>query len=162
MTRLKYELEDTFPMTTATATTTHVYEIFIRTSADRLWQALVDGEMTTQYYFGTRVQDIDKAGADYVYTAADGSTMLSGKVIAAEPPRKLVTTFNPAWVPGAKESTVTFEITPEGDVCKLTLRHEDLIVGDELTASVKNGWARIFSSLKSLLESGEALPAPSM
>jgi uncharacterized protein YndB with AHSA1/START domain len=162
MTRLKYELEDTFPMTTATATTTHVYEIFIRTSADRLWQALVDGDMTTQYYFGTRVQDIDKSGAEYVYTAPDGSTMLSGKVIAAEPPRKLVTTFNPAWAPGARESTVTFEITPEGDVCKLTLRHEDLVVGAELTEGVKNGWARIFSSLKSLLESGEALPAAGM
>jgi uncharacterized protein YndB with AHSA1/START domain len=149
-------------MTTAVETTTHVYEIFIRTTPDRLWQALTDGDQTAQYYFGTRVQDIDRTGADYQYTSPDGSAMLTGKVIEADPPRKLVTTFNPAWVPNARESTVTFEIVPEGDVCKLTLRHEDLIVGDELTDGVKNGWARVFSSLKSLLESGTALPAPAM
>jgi uncharacterized protein YndB with AHSA1/START domain/predicted transcriptional regulator len=162
MTRLKYELEDIPSMTMATETTTHVYEIFIRTTPDRLWQALTDGDQTAQYYFGTRVKDIDKPGADYTYVSPDGGTMLSGKVIAAEAPHKLVTTFNPSWVPNAKESTVTFEITPEGDVCKLTLRHDDLIVGDELTEGVKNGWARILSSLKSLLESGQALPAPAM
>lgn len=162
MTRLKYELEDTTAMTTAVETTTHVYEIFIRTTPERLWQALTDGDQTAQYYFGTRVQDIDKPGADYKYTSPDGSTMLSGKVITAEPPHKLVTTFNPAWAPNAKESTVTYEITPEGDVCKLTLRHADLVVGEELTEGVKDGWARLFSSLKSLLESGQALPAPAM
>ena len=139
--------------------TTHVYEIFIRTSADRLWQALTDPNDTEKYYFGTRVANITNAGADYAYTGSDGNPMLTGKVIESDPPRKLVTTFIPGWVQPPRESTVTFEITPEGDVCKLTLRHERLIVGDELSEGVKNGWARIFSSLKSLLESGEALPA---
>ena len=162
MTRLKYELEDTQLMTTAIETTTHVYEIFIRTTQDKLWQALVDGDQTARYYFGTRVENIETAGSDYRYVGPDGNSMLTGRVLESDPPRKLVTTFIPAWVPEPKESTVTFEITPEGDVCKLTLRHEHLIVGDELTSGVQQGWARIFSSLKSLLESGEPLPQPAM
>lgn len=162
MTRLKYELEDTAAMTTAVETTTHIYEIYIRTTPERLWQALTGGDQTAQYYFGTRVHNIDRVGADYKYTSPDGSALLEGRVIEADPPHKLVTTFIPRWVPNAKESTVTFEITAEGDVCKLTLRHEDLVAGEELTEGVKDGWARIFSSLKSLLESGSALPAAAM
>ena len=156
MTRLKYELEEEPAMADMT---THVYEIYIRTSPERLWQALTDPNDTEKYYFGTRVANITTVGADYAYNGPDGNAMLSGKVIESDPPRKLVTTFIPGWIESANESTVVFEIAPEGDVCKLTLRHERLIVGDALSDGVKNGWARIFSSLKSLLESGEALPA---
>jgi uncharacterized protein YndB with AHSA1/START domain len=154
LTRLKYELEERPSM----AETSHVYEIYIRTTPERLWQALTSGEDTAKYYFGTNVQNIDQPGADYVYTTPDGNPMLEGKVLEADPPRKLVTTFIPRWVESPKESTVTYEITPEGDVCRLTLRHDRLVAGDHLTEGVINGWARIFSSLKSLLESGEALP----
>jgi uncharacterized protein YndB with AHSA1/START domain/DNA-binding transcriptional ArsR family regulator len=154
LTRLKYEQEDSPSM----AETSHVYEIYIRTTPERLWQALTSGEDTAKYYFGTNVQNIDQTGANYVYAMPDGSPMLEGKVLEADPPRKLVTTFIPRWVESPKESTVTYEITPEGDVCRLTLRHDRLVAGDHLTEGVINGWARIFSSLKSLLESGEALP----
>jgi uncharacterized protein YndB with AHSA1/START domain/DNA-binding transcriptional ArsR family regulator len=159
LTRIKYELEDPSPMAD---TTTHVYEIFIRTTPERLWEALTDPAQTAKYYFGTHVQGITEVGADYTYSSPDGNSMLHGKVLEADPPRKLVTTFIPGWVESPQESTVSFEIAPDGEVCKLTLRHERLIVGDALTEGVKNGWARIFSSLKSLLESGEALPAEAM
>ena len=54
---------------------------------------------------------------------------------------------------------MTYEITPEGEVCRLTLRHERLVTGDPLSEGVIRGWAQLLSSLKSLLESGEALPA---
>jgi uncharacterized protein YndB with AHSA1/START domain/DNA-binding transcriptional ArsR family regulator len=159
LTRLKYELEDTPAMA---ETTTHVYEIFIRTTPERLWQALTDGDLTAQYYFNTRVENITAAGQDYRYTGPDGNVMLSGRVIESDPPRKLVTTFVPAWVENPPETTTSFEITPEGEVCKLTLRHEGLLVGDAMTNGVQDGWARIFSSLKSLLEAGEPLPAMAM
>jgi uncharacterized protein YndB with AHSA1/START domain/DNA-binding transcriptional ArsR family regulator len=155
LTRLKYEQEDSPSM----AETSHVYEIYIRTTPERLWQALTSGEDTAKYYFGTNVQNIDQTGANYVYAMPDGSPMLEGKVLEADPPRKLVTTFIPRWIESPKESTVTYEIVPEGEVCRLTLRHERLVTGDPLTEGVITGWARIFSSLKSLLESGEALPA---
>ena len=159
LTRLKYELEDTPAMGEKT---THVYEIFIRTTPERLWQALTDGDLTARYYFNTRVENITSAGQDYRYTGPDGNVMLSGRVIEADPPRKLVTTFVPSWAESAPETTTSFEITPEGEVCKLTLRHEGLVVGDALTEGVKDGWARILSSLKSLLEAGEPLPAMAM
>ena len=159
LTRLKYELEDTPAMAEKT---THVYEIFIRTTPERLWQALTDGDLTARYYFNTRVENITAAGQDYRYMGPDGNVMLSGRVIEADPPRKLVTTFVPSWAENAPESTTSFEITPEGEVCKLTLRHEGLVVGDALTEGVKDGWARILSSLKSLLEAGEPLPAMAM
>lgn len=151
-----YELEE---ITKMAETTSHVYEIFIRTTPERLWQALTDGEQTALYYFGTSVQNITTVGATYKYAMPDGSSMLDGKVLEVDPPRKLVTTFNPRWGEIVTESTVTFEITLEGEVCRLTLRHDGLVVGESVSEGVKDGWARIFSSLKSYLESGEPLPS---
>lgn len=159
LTRIKYELEDTAVMT---ETTSHIYEIYIRTTPERLWQALTDGEQTAQYFFGTSVQNITTVGADYMYAMPDGSSMVDGKVLEVDPPRKLVTTFNPRRGHVATESTVTFEITPEGEMCRLTLHHDGLVVGESAAEDVKDGWARILSSLKSYLESGEPLPIGGM
>jgi uncharacterized protein YndB with AHSA1/START domain len=91
----------------------------------------------------------------------DGNSMIEGEVVEADPPRRLVTTFKALWTPegaAAPPSTVTFEIIPMGDACKLTLRHDGLQAGAPLTAGIIDGWALILSSLKSLLETGEALP----
>jgi uncharacterized protein YndB with AHSA1/START domain/DNA-binding transcriptional ArsR family regulator len=158
LTRLKHELEDPLTMA-ATATTTHVYKIHIRTTPERLWQALVDGNDTVRYYYGTRVEGIDTAGGSYSYTGDDGSALITGKVLAADPPRKLVTTFQPHWVPNAAESIVTYEIEPVDDICVLSLRHDRLIEGDALTEGVKNGWAEILSGLKTLIETGQPMSA---
>ena len=103
LTRLKYELEERAPMS---ETTTHVYEIFIRTTPERLWQALTDPNETEKYYFGTRVANITEAGANYTYSMPDGSPMLSGKVLESDQPRKMVKNFIQGWVEATKESTV--------------------------------------------------------
>ncbi len=159
LTGLKFTLENQ----TMSAANMHVYHIFIRSTPERIWQALTDGNMTEQYYFGTRVESTWKPGAPYQYiSAADGAVpngapMLKGDVLEADPPRKLVTTFSPLWMgenPGS--SKVTFEIEPRGDACRLTLTHEDLGTG-HLAAGVIDGWATVFSSMKTLLETGEAL-----
>ena len=167
MTRLKYELEDTSAMTTAVETTTHVYEIFIRTTPDRLWQALTDGDQTAQYYFGTRVQDIDRTGADYQYTSPDGSAMLTGKVIEADPPRKLVITWRMAADPrlAAEGFTrLTYEIVEgRGGVSRLSVIHElagtpehaHMVAGNMQGPGAGGGWSWILSDLKTLLETGE-------
>jgi DNA-binding transcriptional ArsR family regulator/uncharacterized protein YndB with AHSA1/START domain len=156
---LKFTLEGN----TMSAANTHIYSIFIRSTPERIWQALTDGKMSEQYYFGTRVESTWKPGASYQYidTAGgmveSGAPMLKGDVLEADPPRKLVTTFVPLWMgdnPGA--SKVTFEIEPRGDACKLTLTHEDLGSG-HLEAGVIDGWATILSSMKSLIETGEPL-----
>jgi uncharacterized protein YndB with AHSA1/START domain len=144
-------------------TATHLYEVYIKTTPDRLWQALTDGSMTAQYYFGTKVEGITEPGNTYRYVGDGDFVMLTGKVLEVDPPHKLVTTFEPQWEPGANHSsTVTYTITPEGDVCKLSLLHEGLIPGEGISEGVKGGWAQIISSLKTLLETGQPLPAAGM
>lgn len=154
---LKYALEDS-PVITETKT--HVLTVFIRTSPDRLWQALTDGELSKLYYFGTKIESSFAPGAPYSYTGDDGFQMITGDVVSAEPPRKLVTTFNAMWLPEEQRglaSTVTYEIEQVGEACKLTLIHEGLDPALEITSSVFNGWSLILSGLKTYLETGEPL-----
>jgi uncharacterized protein YndB with AHSA1/START domain len=87
--------------------------------------------------------------------------MIAGEVLESDPPKRLVTTFKPLWTQGEASpvSKVTFEIAAEGELCKLTLIHDDLEPGSEMTASFANGWALILSGLKTLLETGVPMPA---
>jgi uncharacterized protein YndB with AHSA1/START domain/predicted transcriptional regulator len=150
LTRLKYELEETQPLA---ETTTHVYEIYIRTTPERLWQALTDGDDTVNYYFGARAENMTAVGEEYRLAGASGKPFIDGRVIEVHPPRKLVTTFIPHFAESTVETTVTYEITPDDGMCKLTLRHEGLVVGDPTFDGFSDGWARIFSALKTYLES---------
>jgi len=136
----------------------HVHQVFIRTTPERLWQALTDGTLTRRYYFGTAVESTWAPGAPYRYRRDDGAPMIEGEVLAADPPRRLVTTFRPMWdADGVAPATsrVTFEIEPLGDACKLTLTHEGLT--DAAAVGLNDGWSRILSGLKTLLETGEPL-----
>ena len=152
LTGLKYALEE-IDMTNKPA---HIFEIFIRATPEQLWQALTDGDLTAQYYYGARVESDWAPGSPYAYRGGDGSTMIDGTVVESDPPRRLVTTFRAAF---AKDltSTVTWEIAPAGSVCKLTLTHGDLDFESPLGLSVRDGWARILSGLKTLLETGQPL-----
>jgi uncharacterized protein YndB with AHSA1/START domain/DNA-binding transcriptional ArsR family regulator len=152
MTGLKYALEEAG----MTGKQAHVFEIFIRTTPERLWQALTDGDLTQQYYYGTRVESDWQPGSPYAYRDVAGATMIDGEVLESDPPRRLVTTFRAAWSQDTP-STVTWEITPEGAACKLTLTHEGLDPTSQFGMSVRDGWARIVSGLKTLLETGEPL-----
>jgi len=139
----------------------HVFHTFIRTTPERLWQALTDGTMTQLYYFGTRIQSTFEAGALYQYLTPQNTAMIDGKIIESDPPRRLVTTFRPLWLEDAAaygESIVTFEIEAEGPVCRLTVTHSGLDEALPAVSGMVLGWARILSGLKSLLETGEALP----
>jgi len=114
---------------------------------------------------GTRVESSWEAGAPYVYRMPDSTPMLEGEVMEASPYTRLVTTFNPLWLPEderGEPTTVTYEIEPMGEVCKLTLTHEGLAPNHPMVAGITSGWEQITSSLKSLLETGEALPLNSM
>ena len=138
----------------------HVYEVYIRTTPERLWQALVDGELTRQYYYNSRVESDWQQGSHYLYRSPDGGVLIDGDVIEADPPRRLVTTFRALWSQGAAEAvptTVTFEISPVGAACKLTLIHAGLEPASPLTSGINTGWTQILSSLKTLLETGEPL-----
>ncbi len=91
-----------------------VLETFIRTTPEKLWAALTDGEMTKRYYIaGAALKGRIAAGEPYVYETPDGKPMLSGEIIAADPPRRLEMTFLPGWTPNAKPSRNVYEIEPQ-------------------------------------------------
>jgi len=162
LTELKYDLE-VIEMAEAkkAETTKHVFEVYIKTTPEKLWQALTDGSMTEKYYYGSRAESDWKNGSGYKYLGQDGGVLVEGKVLESDPPNRLVTTFNPKWNPDAvgkfPESIVTFEIVPAGEACKLTLVHEGLAVGDPMTEGIFRGWSEILSGLKTLIETGEPL-----
>ncbi|GIK30085.1 MAG: putative transcriptional regulator, ArsR family protein [Chloroflexota bacterium] len=155
---LKTVLEET-PMTEKP---NHVYEVFIKTTPEQLWNALTQGDITRLYYFGTRVKSDWKPGSAYAYhyDSPEAQVMLEGEVLEADPPRKLVTTFRPVWndsPEGQRTSRVTFEIEQLGPACRLVLTHSGLNPDAPLTMGIGSGWAQILSGLKTLLETGDPL-----
>jgi uncharacterized protein YndB with AHSA1/START domain/DNA-binding transcriptional ArsR family regulator len=150
---LKADLEGDVDMTSTKPD--FVLETYIRTTPEKLWHALTNGEMTKRYYIANAALTGEiRPGAPYAYMTPDGKPMLTGEIIAADPPKRLEMTFLPGWTPGARPSRNVFEIAPAGDAVKLTIMHFDI---PKENAGVREGWAKIVASLKSLLETGEAL-----
>jgi uncharacterized protein YndB with AHSA1/START domain len=139
--------------------TTQVYEVFIKTTPEALWRALIDPEMTKKYFFGTLVRTTAKPGEAIVFELPSGGTGIEGQVIEAQPPYKLVHTWIVKYDEElAKErSTVTWTIEKRGTCCKLTAVHE-LRGAPKVAKHVgSNGWSVVLSGLKTLLETGEPL-----
>jgi len=138
-----------------------VYVTYIATSAEKLWNALVDPTATAQYWQHKNLSDW-KPGSRWEHRACDdkGTLRLVGKVLESSPPRRLVLTWaSPADATREeKHSRVTFEIEPIGDVVRLTVTHDHLEPGSEMLQGITKGWPKVLSSLKSLLEVGRPLP----
>jgi uncharacterized protein YndB with AHSA1/START domain len=136
-----------------------VYEVFIRTTPERLWNALVDPAMTQKYFFGTLVRTTQKPGEAIVYEFPDGKRAVSGVIVEADPPRKLVHTWTFEYDEAmAKEkSRVTWLIEKRGDVCKLTAIHDAPEAPKTAEHAAKDGWTVILSAMKTFLETGEPL-----
>ncbi len=138
----------------------HVYEVYIRTSPEKLWRAITDPAFTSQYFYQTSVRSTWKVGDTVEHVRPDGVVALSGKVLEVAPPRKLVHTFCAMHDEEEKKerpSRVTWEIEPRGDVCLLKLTHDDFDGETRTFHSVKLGWNPVLSGLKTLLETGEPL-----
>lgn len=138
-----------------------VYVTYIRTSPEKLWQALTKPEFTRQYWYGTWQESSWKAGSSWTLMIPDGRVADSGEVLEIDPPRKLVLTWRKEFQPQMREegySRATFTLEPLDDVVKLTVTHEMAKAGSKLIEGLANGWPPILSSLKSLLETGESLP----
>jgi uncharacterized protein YndB with AHSA1/START domain/DNA-binding transcriptional ArsR family regulator len=143
---------------------THVMQIFIRTSPDTLWQALIDGNITPGYYFGSAIQATWEPGGHYHYPNPAGGIFVEGNILEIEPPRHLKMTFNAHFVSSEDPpppSVVSYDIIPEGELCKLVLTHHDLPADHPATTDILEGWSRILSGLKTLLETGSPLTATS-
>jgi uncharacterized protein YndB with AHSA1/START domain len=139
-----------------------VFEIYIKTTPERLWEAIVDPDLRSQYSFGVRVESDWTSGSRYEAIHPGASIRISeGENLEVDPPRRLVQSFNALWSDDVKQegtSRVTWEIEPIADSCRLTVTHDQLREGanDELYG----GWPMILSGLKTLLETGEQLTTP--
>ncbi len=134
-----------------------VFEIYIKTTPERLWQAITDDEMRQKYWFGVGV--ISEWTPGSAYTAVP--PLHAGENLEVEPPRRLVQSFNALWSDDVKRegtSRVTWEIEPVGDSCRLTVTHDQL--REDASEGVYGGWPQILSGLKTLLETGETLTTP--
>jgi uncharacterized protein YndB with AHSA1/START domain/DNA-binding transcriptional ArsR family regulator len=139
-----------------------VFEIYIKTTPERLWEAITDPEQRQKYNFGVGVNSDWKPGSRYesVHPGA-GITIAAGENLEVDPPRRLVQSFTALWSDEVKAegtSRVTWEIEQVADSCRLTVTHDELREGanDELYG----GWPMILSGLKTLLETGELLTTP--
>lgn len=142
------------------ASSRFVYVTYIRTTPEKLWQALIDPEFTRQYWCETRQESAWKPGATWRILAPGDRLCDSGEVIEFDPPRKLVITWRNEFIPELKlegHSRCTYELEPQGDSVKLTLIHEIDRPDSKLIEKVSGGWPAILSSLKSLLETGASL-----
>lgn len=136
------------------------YELFVRGSAESVWDAIVSGEKTPLYYYGSRVETDKKPGSVFRYLTKDGGVMIDGEVVEAHEPQRLVTTFSARWQPNFSSdppSRVTWEITPMEGICKLTLTHDGFEGETATYQSVAAGWSLILSGLKTLVETGKPL-----
>jgi uncharacterized protein YndB with AHSA1/START domain len=136
------------------------YVTYIRTTPEKLFEALTKPEFTKSYWAGTWQESEWKKGASWKILKSDGSLADSGEILEIDPPRLLKVSWRNEFVPGLKEegySRCTFEIEPTEDCARLTITHE-IDVGDSLfIKAVSGGWPAILASLKTLLETGNAL-----
>ncbi|MDX6487136.1 MAG: hypothetical protein QOF43_2289 [Gaiellaceae bacterium] len=149
-------------MTTMTASATQVYSIFIRATAEQVWEAITNPEFTQKYFYGSRIESSFKAGEPYDGYSSDGAQhLVDGVVLEADPPNKLVTTWRALYdaeTAAEPHSRVTWEIAPAQEgVVQLTVVHDDLGAAPKTAAHVAGGWSWILSGLKSTLETGTSL-----
>jgi uncharacterized protein YndB with AHSA1/START domain len=135
-----------------------VYTTFIETTAEKLWQALTDGDFTERYWFGHRVSSDWKTGSAYRF-AKQGQQNIEGKVLVSEPTKRLAYSWDSCSPEEQRECTsrVTFDIEPRGKVIKLTVTHDELDERGVTLRNISGGWPMVIASLKSLLETGHAL-----
>jgi len=137
-----------------------VYVTYIQSTPEKVWQALTDADLTAQYWGHSNVSDWQPGSAwDHVRTDGSGISDAGGKVLSAEPPRRLMVTFEDptAEVPPNGPSTVTFDIEPWQDIVRLTVTQENL-ADEEAFRAISHGWPAVMADLQSLLETGHVLP----
>ena len=149
---LKHKLEE--------KTMEKVFEIYIKTTPERLWKAITDAEMRRKYSFGAVVTSDWTTGSRYE-AVGGGAPIFEGENLEVDPPRRLVQSFRALWGEDVKSegtSRVTWEIEPVGDSCRLIVTHDQL--REDANDQLFGGWPMILSGLKTLLETGETLTTP--
>ena len=142
--------------------TTFVYVTYIRTSPQKLWDALTKPEFIKQYWFNMTQESEWKVGASWKMLFSDGRIADAGEVLEIDPPRRLVLKWSNQFRPELKEegpSRCVYDLEQDGDVMRLTITHSSERDGAKVIEAVSGGWPRVLSSLKSLLETGKPMPS---
>jgi len=138
-----------------------VFETYIKTTPERLWEAITDPDMRAKYSFGVRTESTWTPGSMYTGSVPGVIDIAEGENLEVDPPRRLVQTFTALWsdeVKDAGQSRVTWEIEPVGSSCRLRVTHDQLPAG--ASSELWGGWPMILSGLKTLVETGELLDTP--
>jgi len=138
-----------------------VFEIYIKTTPERLWEAITDPALRAQYSFGVQTRSDWTPGSAYRASVPGVVDIAEGENLEVDPPRRLVQSFTALWsddVKAAGTSRVTWEIEPVGDSCRLTVVHDQL--AEDANEELYGGWPQILSGLKTLLETGGTLTTP--
>jgi uncharacterized protein YndB with AHSA1/START domain len=138
-----------------------VYVTYIAASPEKVWNAIVDPQTAAKYWQHVNLSDW-KAGSKWEHREDDskGALRLVGRVIEARPPRRLVLTWARPEdeLKEEKQARVTIELQPVGNLVRLTVMHDRLEKDPEMMESISEGWPKVLSSLKTLLETGQPLP----
>jgi uncharacterized protein YndB with AHSA1/START domain len=146
-------------MIATTDLTTQVYQVFIKASPEKIWQAITTPDVTARYFHGARIEATPER---YISHGPDGDIWGDGPVFEYDPPRRLVHEWRSLYDPdmaGEEPSRVTWEIeAQEGGYCMLTVTHDQLGAAPKTAASVSGpGWMFVLSGLKTLMETGASL-----
>jgi uncharacterized protein YndB with AHSA1/START domain len=139
-----------------------VYVTYIKTTPQKLWAALTDPELMKQYWFGMHQKTEWKAGSPWQLVFPDGRIADAGEVVEIDPLKRLVIKWRNEFKPELTAegySLCTMEIAQAGDVMKLSITHTIDAPGTKFIEAVSGGWPKVLASLKSLLETGAALPS---
>jgi len=141
------------------ATMEKVFEIYIKTTPERLWEAITDSEMRRKYFFGVGVTSDWSPGSRYeCWHPLAPFALFEGENLEVDPPRRLVQSFRAHFAEEVKRegtTRLTWEIEPVGDSCRLTLTHDQL--REDANIGIHGGWPQVLSGLKTVLETGESL-----
>jgi uncharacterized protein YndB with AHSA1/START domain len=139
----------------------HVYATYIRSTPERIWHAITDGDETVRYYYGTRVSSDWMVGSPLSYAYPDGRIAADGEVLEIDPPHRVQMSFHAHWDPEIEAEgpvTMTWQIDPEEDgMCKLTVTTEGYAVGSRIESEFSGGVVWIVSGLKTAVETSGAL-----
>lgn len=156
---IKHQAEEYAMTETTTQVPTYVYVTYIQASAEQVWRALTDADLTARYWGHANVSDWE-VGSPWEHRRVDGSDAVDvvGTVLEAEPPSRLAITFEDSDEERPNgPSVVTFLIEPHDGIVRLTVTHENL-PNVEMLNGISRGWPAVLANLKSLLETGDVLP----
>jgi uncharacterized protein YndB with AHSA1/START domain len=135
-----------------------VYVSYISSTPEKVFNALIDPEMTKQYWWHNNVSDW-KVGSRWEHQVSENPSVVHivGKVLEFTPPRRLVVTWAQPGDEGneAKTSRVTYDVEPFEGIVRLTVTHDELEPDSEMFHSISFGWPAVISGLKTLLETGK-------